>query len=64
MILPGKSKESKMSNSTVGNPWVLDTAGVISTAPIKVEKFVCTPTTDGHDILIQDNGGNTVHAAI
>ena len=49
-----------MANSAIGNPWILDTAGVITTKPFKVLLFEWTPTTDGHDILIHDNGGNVI----
>jgi len=46
-----------MANDTTGNPWKLDTAGVIQTAPLVIKKITWTPTADGDDILIQDNSG-------
>lgn len=49
-----------MANSTTGNPWTLDTTGVITTNPTYVKRIRWTPTTDGDDILIQDNGSSNV----
>lgn len=49
-----------MANSTTGNPWKLDTTGVISTNTIYVKRIRWTPTTDAHDILIHDNAGHEV----
>ena len=49
-----------MANVTTGNPWVLDTAGVITTNPLYVKRFLWTPTTDGDDILVHDNAGNVL----
>ena len=49
-----------MANDTTGNPWVLDTAGVITTNPFVVKRMVWTPTTVSDDILVQDNSGGTV----
>ena len=49
-----------MANDTTGNPWTLDTAGVITTNPVYVKSIRWTPTTAGDDILIQDNGGSNV----
>ena len=46
-----------MANDTTGNPWVLDTAGVITTNPFVVKRMVWTPTTAGDDILVNDNSG-------
>ncbi len=36
-----------MANSTVGNPWVIDTAGVITTSPVKISKMVLIPNAAG-----------------
>ena len=47
-----------MANSTTGNVWKIDTAGVITTQQVYVHRFVWTPTTDGDDISIVDNGAN------
>jgi hypothetical protein len=47
-----------MANNTKGNPWTLDTAGVITTAPLKIKRIVWVPSADSDDILIQDNGGH------
>jgi len=49
-----------MANSTTGGVWKLDTAAVLTTAPIKVKKMVWTPTTAGHDIDVQDNSTSSI----
>ena len=51
-----------MANSTTGNPWVLDTAGVITTSAMGVKRMVWTPEADSDDIDITDNAGNTLWA--
>jgi hypothetical protein len=47
-----------MANSTSGNPWKIDTAGVISTKPVYVHHMSWTPEADGDDISVIDNGSN------
>jgi len=49
-----------MSNVTTGNPWVIDTAAEITTNPVKVKRMIWSPTTGGDDLLVVDNGGNTL----
>ena len=49
-----------MANSTTGNPWVLDETGAASTRPTRINYMEWTPTTDGDDLLVVDNGGNTL----
>ena len=49
-----------MANVTTGNPWVLETAGEITTKPLRVLNMIWGPTTDGDDLLVVDNGGNTL----
>ena len=49
-----------MANDITSNPWVLDTAGVVTTAPFRCKEIVWTPTTDGDDLLLADNGGKTI----
>lgn len=49
-----------MSNDTTGNPWVLDTAGVIQTRPITIKAMKYTPTTAGDDLLVEDNAGHDI----
>ena len=49
-----------MANITTGNPWILDTAGTITTKPIRVRRLRWTPTTDGDDLAVTDNGGNSI----
>jgi hypothetical protein len=49
-----------MANSTVANPWILDTAGVITTSNIWMEKMVYVPNAADNDLIVKDNGGNIV----
>ena len=49
-----------MANSTTGSVWKLDTAGVIDTNPFYCYRMVWTPTADGDDIDVQDNGANSI----
>jgi hypothetical protein len=51
-----------MTDVTTGNPWKLDSTGAKTTNPTYVYKFVWTPTTDGDDISVTDNGGNEIWA--
>ena len=55
-----------MANDITSNPWKLDTAGAVTTQPFKCWKIIYTPTTDGDDISLTDNGGKeiwTLHVA-
>jgi tetrahydromethanopterin S-methyltransferase subunit H len=49
-----------MANDITGNPWILDIAGSVTTSPFKCNYLQWTPTTDGDDLLVVDNAGNTV----
>ena len=49
-----------MSNVSVGNPWILDTAETIRTTPVKVTKMVCKPQASGNDITVTDGAGRTM----
>ena len=50
-----------MANDTTGNPWVLDTAAVIKTTPVKVKAMEWRPVTAGSDDLsVTDNSGHEV----
>ena len=49
-----------MANSQTGNVWKCDTAASLITTPVRVNKFVWTPTVAGDDILVVDNGGNEI----
>jgi len=49
-----------MSDVTTGNPWVLTETGVKTTHPTYVRRMVWTPTTDGDDLSVTDNGGNVL----
>ena len=54
-----------MSNVITGNPWLLDTAGVIKTKGniVKVSKMVFYAAAAGDDVDVADAGGNTVFMA-
>ena len=49
-----------MGNSTVGNPWVLDTAATILAAgnPVVVEKMIWYPNAADDDLIVKDGNGN------
>jgi len=48
-----------MANDTTGNPWVLDTAAVIKTTPVKVKSMEWRPVTAvGDDLAVQDNAAH------
>ncbi len=50
-----------MSNETTGNPWVLDTAAVIKTTPVKVKSMEWRPVTaSGDDLSVTDNSGHEI----
>jgi hypothetical protein len=51
-----------MANNITGNPWSLDTAGVIATFPVYVKSLVWQGfTANGTDTLtILDNAGRTI----
>ena len=54
-----------MGNVSTGNPWLLDTAGVIKTRDnvVKVKKMVFYAAAAGDDVDVADAGGNTVFMA-
>lgn len=43
-----------MANSTTGNPWILDTAGLIYDAPVCVRKIILFPSSAGDGCIIYD----------
>jgi hypothetical protein len=50
-----------MANVTTGQIWKLDTAAVIKTSPLHVKRMIWdSPTTSGHDIVVQNNAGDMV----
>ena len=50
-----------MANDLTGNPWVIDTAAVITTGPATVLKSEWQEPTAADDLTILDNGGNTIY---
>jgi hypothetical protein len=48
--------------TTTGNPWISTTAETITTKPTRVNYMAYTPTTDGDDLSVTDNGGNVLWA--
>lgn len=49
-----------MANSITGNPWKLDTVGVITTAMVHVKNLVWSAATDGATLVLVDNAGRDV----
>lgn len=49
-----------MSNVYTGNPWILDTAAVITTNPTMVEKMIYVPNAADNDLQVEDNAGKVV----
>ena len=54
-----------MGNVSTGNPWILDTAGVIKTKEnvIKVNKMVFFAAASADDVAVADAAGNPVFKA-
>ena len=48
------------ANIMTGNVWYIDTAASLRTDPLYVHTMWWKPAAAGHDILIQDAGGNTI----
>ena len=46
--------------TTTGNPWISTTAETVTTQPVRVQYMEWTPTTDGDDLSVTDNGGNVI----
>lgn len=49
-----------MANNTTGNPWILDTAGVITTQPVNVITMEWVPNAADDDLTINDTSGNVI----
>lgn len=50
-----------MANDISGNPWSLDTPGVINRSPVHIKNLVwANGGADGDPLLIQDNVGRDV----
>ena len=50
-----------MAKDITGNPWILDTAEVIVTTPLRVKAMEWRPeTAAGDDLSVTDNGGSEV----
>ena len=50
-----------MANDLTGNPWVIDTIGVLTTSPTFVERVAWkNASTQGHTTKIVDSRGDTV----
>lgn len=49
-----------MPNNTTGNPWVLDTAAVITTNPLRIIYMEWIPNAAADDLTILDTGGNII----
>lgn len=54
-----------MANDTTGNPWKLDTTGVITTGLLRVRGVRWVGgTTAGHAATILDNNGDTLWTSV
>ena len=50
-----------MATTKTGNPWLVTSADTtVHTKPVRVNYMQWAPTTSGDDILVKDNGGNTL----
>jgi hypothetical protein len=50
-----------MATTKTGNPWIVTSADTtVHTSPVRVNYFKWTPEASGDDILVKDNGGNTL----
>lgn len=49
-----------MANSITGNPWTIDTAGVITTSAVFIKNLLWTNATDGDTLVILDNAGRDI----
>jgi outer membrane protein assembly factor BamB len=49
-----------VANNTTGNPWILDTAAVLSTNLVYVDKMVYIPNAADNDLIVEDNAGKVI----
>jgi hypothetical protein len=50
-----------MSNVTTANPWILDTAAVITTEPVRVRRMTYIPNAADNDLEVKHaNGGGVI----
>lgn len=49
-----------MANKTTANPWILDTAGLVTTRPIRVSKLRWNPAAANNDLIVTDADGNEI----
>jgi hypothetical protein len=53
-----------MANDITGNPWKLDTAGVIANWQVRIKNLVWVNATTGNTVLLQDKAGRDVLRAV
>lgn len=53
-----------MANSLTGNPWIVDTAAVITIDRVRCNLRWVGATTAGHTCLIKDNAGRVVWRSV
>lgn len=49
-----------MGNLATGNPWILDTAGVITTNPVTILKMEWKPNAAADSLEVRDNASQAV----
>jgi hypothetical protein len=49
-----------MSNVTTANPWILDTAAVITTEPVRVRKMTYIPNAADNDLEVRHASGGVI----
>jgi hypothetical protein len=49
-----------VANNTDNNPWILDTAGVVTASPVSVSKIVFYPSATNDDLSIGHGDGSVV----
>ena len=50
-----------MATTKTGNPWIVTSADTtVHTSPVRVNYMSWYPAASGDDILVKDNGGNTL----
>lgn len=49
-----------MANNINGDVWILDTAGVVTTKPVKVNRIIFEPGANSDDVILKDNKGTVI----
>lgn len=49
-----------MANDITGRVWSLDTAGVITTGPVKIDRIIFEPGANSDNVVLEDNQGKEI----